>query len=186
MRKQKITDKRYQGRIAIRIISICFIFVLLNLSLFNYLTYKKLEFLQWKIHLSIETLGEIVGPYLFFSTILSVSLTLVTLFIFMWHIFKKTSGPIFRLKSDINKVAEGDLSINIYLRSGDDFKDTAETLNGMAASLRNKFISIKNSFSVMERSLEKMEYVQDKPDILKEECKVLIETIDSLRNEVKH
>ncbi|MDP3297595.1 MAG: methyl-accepting chemotaxis protein [Thermodesulfovibrionia bacterium] len=184
-RKQYITDKRYQWRIALRIISICFIYLLFNLLLFNYLTYKKLEFLRWKMHLPVETIGEIIKPYLLSSTILSIFFTVVTLFIFIRYIFKKTSCPIHRLKTDIEKVADGDLSTNIYLRKGDDFKDTANDCSRMVSALRDNFVFIKNGFSVIERILEKMEYIKDKPDIAKKECKVLMETIDSLRKGIK-
>lgn len=184
-RKQKIIDKGYQGRIALKIISICSIYILLNLISFNYLAYERLESLRWKMHLPMKTIGEIIKGYLLLSTGLSLSLTIITLLIFIWYLFSKTSVPISKLKAYIDKLSDGDLSTGISLRRGDDFKDTANDCNKMVSAMRDKFIFIKSEFSKMERTLAKMEYVKDKPNIAREECKVLIETADSLRKWIK-
>jgi len=184
-RKQYITDKGYQWRIALRIISICFIYLILNLLIFNYLAYRKLEALQWKMHVPVETIGEIIKPYLLFSTGLSAAFTIITLFIFIRYILKKTSGPIYGLKSYIDKAANGDLSTDLYLRKEDDFKDTANDLNMMVFTLRSRFTFIKNGFSLTEKTLEKMEHIKDKPESMREKYNVLIESIESLRKEIK-
>jgi methyl-accepting chemotaxis protein len=183
-RKQYITDKDYQWRLALKIISICSIYFLLNLVLFNYLSYKKIEFLRWKMHLPVDTIGAIVKPYLIYSVAATMSLAVITLIVFIIYIFNKTSGPIHRLKADIEKASDGDLSINIYLRSSDDFKETARSCNNMVLSLRNRFAQIKEGFSSAEKTLEKMEYIKDKPDIGIKECKALVETLESLKKDI--
>jgi len=137
------------------------------------------------MHVPVETIGEIIKPYLLLSIGLSAALTIITLFIFIWYILNKTSGPIYGLKSYIDKAADGDLSADVYLRKGDDFKDTANDLNKMVSALRDRFVFIKNGLSLTERTLGKMEYIKDKPDSAKEECNNLIETINSLRKEIK-
>jgi methyl-accepting chemotaxis protein len=180
-RKQYITDKDYQWKLALIITSICSVYFLLTLVLFNYLSYKKIEFLRWKMHLPVATIGEIVQPYLISSVMMTMSLAVITLVIFIIYILNKTSGPIHRLKADIEKAADGDLSINIYLRSSDDFKGTAKSCNNMVLSLRNRFALIKKGFSSAEKNLEKMEYIKDKPDICVKECKALVETLESLK-----
>ncbi len=182
-RKQYITDKAYQWRIALRIVSICSAYFLMNLMLFNYLSYRKLEFFRWKMHLPVETIGEIVRPHLISSVAITMSLAVITLIIFIIYTLKKTSGPIYRLKADIEKAANGDLSIDIFLRSSDDFKETAKDCNTMVSSLRNRFARMKEGFSSAEKTLEKMEYIKDNPDIAVRECKTLVETLESLKRD---
>ncbi|RJQ13288.1 MAG: methyl-accepting chemotaxis protein [Nitrospiraceae bacterium] len=183
-RKRYITDKVYQWRLALRIISICSVYLLLNLVLFNYLSYRKIEFLRWKMNLPFETTGEIVEPYLISSTAITMSLAVATLVIYIIFILNKTSGPVYRLKADMEKAADGDLSTNIYLRSGDDFKETAKDCNNMVLSLRGRFARIKEGFSSAEKSLEKIEYVKDRPEIAAKECKALADTIEALKKEI--
>jgi methyl-accepting chemotaxis protein len=60
--------------------------------------------------------------------ILSCSLILVftTFSIFISH---RIAGPIYKIKSVIDKMASGDLPPQIYLRKNDEFKELAESVN---------------------------------------------------------
>ncbi|RJQ50267.1 MAG: methyl-accepting chemotaxis protein [Nitrospiraceae bacterium] len=183
-RTRYITDKSYQWRLALQIIAICSVYLLLNLVLFNYLSHKGIEVLRWRMTLPVETTGEIIRPYLIYSTAAVMSLAVATLAVFISYSLNRTSGPVYRLKADIEKAADGDLSTKIYLRSGDDFKEAAKDCDNMVTSLRNRFTRIKEDFSSAEKTLEKMEYVKDRPDIAAFECKSLAEKLESIKKEI--
>ncbi|WP_333652619.1 hypothetical protein [Dissulfurispira sp.] len=70
-RKQYITHKSYQRGVVLRIVLICAIGLLINLGIFNFLSYREVESLRWRMHIPVNTIGDIIGQYLIYSTILS-------------------------------------------------------------------------------------------------------------------
>jgi methyl-accepting chemotaxis protein len=184
-RRRYITDKRYQWRTVLNVIGICAAGLLVNLSLFNFLSYRELESLQWKSHIQAASVGDIIRPYLIYTGIFCSALTVLSLFLFVRHLMRKTAGPLYRLKKEIEKAAQGDLSVTIYLRKADDFKDAAEECNRAIESLRNTFSLLKERFLFISRTLDILEYAKDKGDVSLQKCKLLKEAVESLHRDRK-
>lgn len=176
-----INDKKYQVRIVLSIVFICCFFLIMNLILFNVLSYDKLETLRWKMHLSEETTGDIVREALLLSTSISLILTIGTLIIFIWHMFRKTSGPIYGLKSFFERAEGGNLSTDIYLRKGDDFKETAASCNIMISSIRERFSDARDKFDFIEKEMNSLKDFSGEPEMIREKCRMLMDTLDSVR-----
>jgi len=49
----------------------------------------------------------------------------------------KLGGPLYRLKADMYRIGEGDLSTRIYLRKGDEYQDVANSINDSMAHLHD-------------------------------------------------
>jgi methyl-accepting chemotaxis protein len=182
-RRQYITDKKYQWRTVLNVLAICAAGLLVNLGLFMYLSYRALEALRWKSHIQAASLSDVITPYLIYTLILSSVLTLLALFFFLEHLLRKTAGPLYRLTTDIESAARGDLSVSIYLRKGDDFKDVAKECNSAVESFRNTFSLIKERFLIISRTLEVLEYAKDKGDVALQKSAILKENLEALRNE---
>lgn len=183
-RRQYITHKSYQRGVVLRIILVCAIGLLINLGIFNYFSYEKIESLRWRMHIPVNTVGDIIGQYLIYSTIPSVTLAVIIFLIFLIYIIKKTDRLLYELKNDIEKVAGGDLSFNVLLRGRDDFKDVEDDCNMMISSFRSKFSLIKEKMHGINKTLESLEHVKDKPEIFSQKSQLLIETLEHLEKEV--
>lgn len=184
-RKLYITDKGYQWRAVLSIIAICAAGLFINLVLFNYLAYRELESLQWKGHINAGSTGDVVMPLLIYTGIFSSALTVLALFFYFRRLMHRTAGPLFRLKKDIERAAQGDLSVTIYLRKADDFKDAARECNRAIESLRNRFSLLKEKFLFIGRTLDILEYAKDREGVSAQKCKLLKEAVESLHREGK-
>ncbi len=180
-RRNYFIDRDYQGRIILRIIMICSAGLLLELGLFNVLSYRNMESMRWRSHISAETLGEITRTYLIYSSIFAIIFTIAALFIYLRYVHHKSAGPLYRLSKDIENAADGNLAFNIWLRREDDFKETAYELNRMLASFRSDFRQLGDSLSEASRTIDVLEYVGDRPELAKQKCQQLVECLEPLK-----
>ncbi|MBI5639650.1 MAG: methyl-accepting chemotaxis protein [Nitrospirae bacterium] len=180
-RRQYIVDRSYQGRVIAKIVMICSLGMMLELVMFNYLSYGNIESLRWRVHISAETISEIVRSYLISSSAVGISVTAIALYLFLQGILQRTAGPIYRLKKDIEIASSGDLSLSIWLSREDDFKDTAVELNRMIEAMRADFTLMRKGFSDVTRTVDLLEYVADKPEIAIAKCQRLIDTLEPLK-----
>ncbi|MBI5213516.1 MAG: methyl-accepting chemotaxis protein [Nitrospirae bacterium] len=182
-RRQYITHKSYQRGIVLWIILICAIGLLINLGIFNFFSYKEVESLRWRMHIPVDTIGDIVGRYLIYSTIPVVIIVVTALLIFFRHIIKKTDRMLYGLKKDIDNIADGDLSFNVSLNKSDDFKELSDGCNRMVGSLRDKFSVLKVKMHGINETLEGLEHVKDK-QLFDQKTRMFIETFERLKKEV--
>lgn len=182
-RKQYITHKSYQRGVVLRIVLICAIGLLINLGIFNFLSYREVESLRWRMHIPVNTIGDIIGQYLIYSAIPSVALVVIALLIYFRHLIKNTDRMLYGLKNDIEKVADGDLSFSVLLDKRDDFKNISGGCNRMIGSFRDKFSVLKVKMHDMNGILESLENVKDK-QALNSKNQLLIDTLERLEKEV--
>ncbi len=145
-RRKYLINTGFQIKIILTYVLISFIGSMAAVSIFSLLAFKKLESLMWSTHISAQSTGELIKP-LFFRTNIAGFIFIATLLaITAYLIFRKTSGPIYRMSSDIKKAADGDLTGKISLRQKDEFKDVAHDLDEMLTSLRDRFreVSVKH------------------------------------------
>lgn len=68
----------------------------------------------------------------------SVGITLVFLFFYTTITSHRMAGPIFRIRRELHKMAEGDISGEVRLRKKDEFKHLAKEVDHLKISLREK------------------------------------------------
>lgn len=73
----------------------------------------------------------------------------------------KIVGPLYRCKSVISTLGEGDFSSDFKIRRLDQLKDLASSLNDMIRQVREKINLLKNNFAAVKKELE----VIEEPDI---------------------
>lgn len=183
-RRRYVSDIRYQGKFVAAIAAICASGLLVALSLFNYLSRLKLQAATWKIHLGASAAGDIIRPYLLFSNILALALTVAALVAFSHLTLLKTAVPLYRLKRFIENIAEGNLNLNLDWMERDEFRETAGDLNDMAASMRERFAAVKRGAKKANKVSLVLKYIADKPELSSEKCAVLIERLDQLKEEL--
>lgn len=75
---------------------------------------------------------------------LHMSLFMLVVIVCALFISQRFAGPIFRLERVSESLAKGDLTVKVQFRQGDEFFETAEYMNRMIASLREKVQKDKN------------------------------------------
>jgi methyl-accepting chemotaxis protein len=100
--------------------------------------------------------------------------------IFITH---KVAGPVYRLKKSIAQVTEGDLSVVIKLRKGDDLKDLAEHINLLIANMRNFVATLKVDYNMLSEQIQDLEQKIEKKALPEETGREIINKIkDSRKN----
>jgi len=131
--------------------------VLLSVTLFDLFAHKRIEHLLYSTHLSVTSTGEAVFAQLFYvNAAIAVGLV-VAVFLALRAILWRASGPLFRMKKDLLKVADGDLSTEIVLRRDDEFQEVAGTLGSMVSSLRKYFLRIRGAKKELSRALHALD-----------------------------
>ncbi|PKK91468.1 MAG: hypothetical protein CVV64_06855 [Candidatus Wallbacteria bacterium HGW-Wallbacteria-1] len=91
-------------------------------------------------NISLDTLAEIfdrTNRQLLYST------AVLTLFIAIASIFvsHKVAGPVYRFEQSVKAIAEGDLTLRIKLRKGDEMMELADMFNHMTTTLETLVVS---------------------------------------------
>jgi|Deesub1362A_J573_1020465.scaffolds.fasta_scaffold00004_395 methyl-accepting chemotaxis protein len=167
-RKRYFINPDFQGRFILSFALICLLGMTISVALFNYLTMREFEALKWKMVIYAGNSADIIAPYLIYISIFAVIFTIVVLIIFSRFLRWRVSGPIYRLKKDLDMVRDGNLALNISLRRKDHFRDSAEELNKMVASLREKFKKLGSDFRATKRIIDTLKDVRE--DLLAVKC----------------
>lgn len=86
--------------------------------------------------------------------LLVVILLLGTLSIFITH---KIVGPIYRLKTALKRITDGDLETRVTLRKGDDLQDLADCVNHLTEELRAFVAALKHDHDALSGYIAEME-----------------------------
>lgn len=128
-----ITNKKYQMKYTLYLmVSVFMTTILIGVFTFHLLrNIVQAEYLETLFY-------SIMGKVALFM------LLVAALGLFLSH---KIIGPIQRLESLVNRLKEGDLTVNIVLRKGDEFYPLADAINEMKNKLRE---SIKCQIDMLE------------------------------------
>ncbi|MBN2803290.1 MAG: HAMP domain-containing protein [Deltaproteobacteria bacterium] len=101
------------------------------------------------------------------NTKLCYSIVALIIFIAAASIFvsHKIAGPVYRFEQSVKKIAQGDLTLRIKLRKGDELTELADMFNNMVESLE-KMVSIERVHAEkMGKALEKLRNNSDKKEV---------------------
>ncbi|MEW6602143.1 MAG: methyl-accepting chemotaxis protein [Nitrospirota bacterium] len=184
-RRKYINDTKLQLKFVSTFVIVCLLCGILTSAVFNYLALKKLESLMWSTHINIESTDELL-THLFMNVNIINFISVAALLIIagFWRI-RKITGPLYRMREDIGKVAEGDLPANIALRQKDELKDIAYELNNMIKSIRDRFAAINKKYEDISESIGglKRKPVEKETSIKAHE--LILEKIGELESEMK-
>lgn len=180
-RRNYVTDKRFQGKYVLTTVGICALGMLLAVGVFNYLSYGTIELAIWRAHVDEKTVGEIIRPHLISSNAFALFFTVVSLIVFSRFVLIKTAPPLYRIKKFIERTGEGNLNQTLDWITIDEFRDTADELNSMVSTLRERFDEIKKTGHAVIELSRAVGYTIDMPEIAAEKCSLLLENIEGLK-----
>lgn len=181
-RRKYISDKGYQWRFVLATIGICAAGMVLALAVFNFLAYRGIESYTWRVHVEKSTAAELIMPYLLYSNVPALVLTIMTLSAFACFMILRTAPPVFRMKKYIDSAARGNLDIGLDWAAYDEFRETAEDLDRMVAALRERFIIVKERGDAVVLLSSIIPYVAEKPEAAREKCEALIKELEGLKS----
>lgn len=182
-RRQFITDLSFQRRYILTFTMLCLTGMVASVVLFNWLAARELEAVKWRMIIESETLAQVVAPYLIYISLFGAILTTTAIVLIWRNQMARIVGPVFRLRKDLQRVCDGDLTVQIRLRGEDEFKSTAVELDRLVVSLRQRFSRVNDEFASAKRLADGLRDV--KPALLALRCEQLRESVDVLGDSVK-
>jgi methyl-accepting chemotaxis protein len=137
------------------------------------------------MHVDASTVGELIRPYLIYSYVLALTLTILVLVGFTRFVLLRTAPPLYRLQRFIERAGDGNLSAGLDWLEHDEFRETARALDTMVEALRGRLAGVKRAAEdVVEHSVV-LGHVMDKPHVAVEKCGAMLDRLKALRSELE-
>ncbi len=145
-RKKYFLKGTSQAFLILRVYLILLFVMLVSGGIFYFLGNKNLSNELYQAHSTIKTTMQLLLPAIIFVNIAGL-LAAVALVVGFTH---SIAGPIYRLKNLSEKIAKGDLSINMKFRDSDTIKELADLINNITASLNSRVKDFNSSLSKLQ------------------------------------
>jgi methyl-accepting chemotaxis protein len=182
-RRHYIVEMDFQSRFIVRFVSAMVLGMAASIVLFNHIAMRELESLKWRMVIFEGSLAEIMMPYMFYITIFAVIFTAFLLGVVSNYLHRDIVGVIYRLKRDMEDVANGNLRIRIGLRKTDPFKEAARELDKVVASARRRFRRTNIVFRETKQIIDSIGEVRE--EFLADKCHRLYENVRELEESMK-
>ncbi len=183
-RRHYFINRYFQGRFILAFVLLASIGGVTAIGLFNFFAYRKLDSLMYSIHIPARNINELLSADLIYANLFAFMFVLIVFFIAMNRLTIKISGPLYRIKKDLESIAAGDLSFNITLRYKDEFKDFANELNILVEKQRELFGTLKREIETVDRYTREAERYYPKHDMVALKVKHLLSHLKNIEEEI--
>lgn len=184
-RRNYFIDRYFQGRFILLFTLLTFLGGIISIAIFNILTYRKVERLVYSIHIPIQGLSDFFLTELILSNILAFVFMVLAVYISIRRLVKRVSGPLYRIKRDIEIIKGGDLSFNITLRFKDEFKEFAGHLNNMIETHRRLYAGLNSEIETIDRFIREIERHHREHDRLFMKNRQIMSSVESMKDRFK-
>jgi len=154
-RKNYFIDKNFQAKF---ILKFCIIVIITSLAIGGLLLFFSSNSTTVAIEntrITVKTTADFILPMIV-QTIVIVTVfsafSVILLTLFASH---KISGPLYRMKKEIDKLSEGNLAANFSIRTDDQLKSLSLSLTAMSSYLKDKLSLLKKEVSELSVIIEK-------------------------------
>ncbi|MDD3905699.1 MAG: methyl-accepting chemotaxis protein [Candidatus Omnitrophica bacterium] len=95
--------------------------------------------------LTMKSTADFILPAVFLSSVVVIILIGLAAIIMTLFVSHKIAGPLYRLDKDVQDVASGNLGMVFRLRTGDEIRPLAASLNEMVAVIRERVSEAKKN-----------------------------------------
>ena len=182
-RRKYFVNSRFQLKFAFGFIIAALIGSISSTALFNYLAMIRLEQLQWSVHVSALSTGEVLKQISLTVNIFSLILVSILFAITGFRMLRKINVPVYRLIKSLELIKNGDLSKPIILRQEDEFGNIAKNMDEMREQIRRRFFDSKNQYDKISQAIQEMEKKVIKGEVIGEKAGKTIHLIQKLQKE---
>lgn len=155
-RRKFFINKDFQSRFILRFVIASTFWAAATVWIFVVLAGRKLEDVQYSTHINIRSTAELLLPSVINSHVLTLVIFAGLLGYAIHELWQKLAVPLTIIKKDIARIADGDLSSTIKLRTDDEFQELAASLDAMRQELRRKAASMKDRHRDVSAAAEQL------------------------------
>lgn len=160
-RRNYFIDKSFQTKFILKFCVLIILASLLTGTLIYYLNNRTTTVAFEKLKVVVKTTSDFILPIMFQVLVLvtiAAGVATVSIALFASH---KIAGPIYRLKVEIKKIKEGDLSSYVHIRSDDQLQGLASEceelrlrLNVSIRGINNQWIKLKQELQLLSKTAD--------------------------------
>ncbi len=152
--KRKKLNYSIKRNMQVRIFLKIFLIVLVSsvISAFLFYLYARQEIGQtyYQVHVRARTFLDYLWPVILGGVGISVFIGGMIALFLPYCI----AGPLYRLERDIKKLGDGDLTLRLKIREGDDIHEFVENLNESIEKLHFKVLKLKKTVEIFKEEIE--------------------------------
>ncbi len=142
--------KELQRWLLVRIFGVVLLSSLIAAFILYFYAHKEVGDSYYNAHITIRHVSDLLWPVIAAGSMVSlVSGMLLAVFL-----PQKIAGPIYRIEKELERLGQGDLTVEIRLRSKDPFQDLVGDINQSIAGLRSHIRVIQDICNEIEKSDE--------------------------------
>ena len=142
--------KELQRWLLVRIFGVVLLSSLIAAFILYFYAHKEVGDSYYNAHITIRHVSDLLWPVIAAGSMVSlVSGMLLAVFL-----PQKIAGPIYRIEKELERLGQGDLTVEIRLRSKDPFQDLVGGINQSIAGLRSHIRVIQDICNEIEKSDE--------------------------------
>jgi methyl-accepting chemotaxis protein len=142
--------KELQRWLLVRMFGVVLLSSLVAAFILYFYAHKEVGDSYYDAHIAIRHVSDLLWPVIAAGSVVSL-LSGMFLAVFLPQ---KIAGPIYRIEKELEKLGEGDLTVEIRLRPGDPFHDLVGGINQSVAGLRTHIRIIQDICNELEKSEE--------------------------------
>jgi len=155
-RRNYFINKEFQARFIIKFLSVTLIGSAISGYVMFLMVERDVEHTFYSSHIRLGTTGQLLLPTLLkvnFGVLAAVLLAVAIITLLITH---KVAGPLYRLGRSAEKIADGDLTGSFNLRTNDELKGLARSLDTMNSRLKERFSELKAQAEDIDRAAENL------------------------------
>lgn len=169
-RRQLLIDRKFQIIFILKFCSLLLIGAAFTVAIMYILSQTSTSVFFENSRIVVKNTAQLMTPVLIRTSIVvtaTVGIIAVVLLLFSSH---KISGPLFRLKREIDKLAEGNIPKDFKIRSKDQLQGIADSFDRMVrelnltiSELKTSWTDLKNEFpDIIEKSGQDSKGIQSR------------------------
>ena len=125
---------------------------------------------------------EFILPGLILSTLMSVIFVGIATIIIVLFMSHRIAGPLYKLEDSLERMANGDMSFDIYFRKGDEAKKLAEIFNMTSQRLNNLVSDVKQEVARLDPAINEIKALAEKSPAERKALKEAIEKLEIINS----
>ena len=178
-RKQYFIDKNFQSKFILKFSLVVILASVIIGGLIFYLSTNSTTVAIENTKITVKRTADFILPIMVHTIVIVTLFSVIIACGLILLISHKISGPLFRLKREIDLMKTGDLGRDFNIRATDQLKDLALSLNLMCSTLKEKLTESKEQCKSFENFIS-----QKDVSIQKDTKEQILELLNKLKNQL--
>ncbi len=144
-RRNYFIDKSFQGKFILRFSLIVIISSIIIGGLLLFLARSSTTVAIENTKVVVKNTADFLLPLILVTLIIVTIFSAISVALLTMLVSHKISGPLYRIKKEIEKLHSGDLTADFRIRKGDQLQELVNSLNQMTAAMQQKVKQLKDS-----------------------------------------